>query len=133
MDKWSLTRFKKLFSRYENKSILEVKKARDIKFCKDNLIIYSKNLDIFIFQILGQRYIISKNKISKDKIINNVFYFSLTPWLYKDNENGKYIFDDFNLDNCECIELNYKYPRNFIDIYNDIKAGYKVNKRGYRK
>ena len=91
------------------------------EFCDNNGISYSKTCDSYYFQINGVNYRVSNHTIETS---NFRAY----------DEFGNKIRDLYHPDGREedTVYITASKTR-IIDIYNDLKAGYKLDKRGYRK
>lgn len=99
-------------------------KIKEIKeFCDKNFIFYSKNMDSFYFEIAGKQIRVSNHTIKasdKGEFWENPQTFELEKVRDSYHKGKKYNF-----------EITASKLR-IIEIYNDLKAGYKLNKRGYR-
>jgi hypothetical protein len=91
------------------------------EFCKQNGISQSNNGDSYYFEINGQKYRVSNHAVeSRNK------YDELTGELL--NARG-YAMDTERKDTIIYIHAS---KTRIIDIYKDLKAGYKLNGRGER-
>ena len=91
------------------------------EFCEKNNITASFSKDSYYFSINGQRYRVSNHSIEAS---NRAAY----------NEFGEKIRDTYHFDKREqdVIYIHAGKTR-IIEIYNDLKAGYKLDGRGNRK
>ena len=99
-----------------------IKKMDEINnFCYENGIIQSHNQDSYYFIINGHQYRVSNHSIesSNQGAFDQLTGQQLRP-LYHDKERDASI-----------IYIHASKTR-LIDIYNDLKAGYKLDGRGYR-
>lgn len=97
-------------------------KMNDIdNFCDENHIVQSRTSDSYYFTIDGQKYRVSNHTISSS---NKGAYNSVT---------GEYKRDLYhpNGEEDDTIYITAGKTR-LIDIYNDLKAGYKLDRRGNR-
>lgn len=92
----------------------KMKKIDD--FCKENDIYVSISGDSYYFNIAGQDYRVSNHTISKSD--EGMF-----------NEFGEKIRDSYHTNNKNVICITAGKTR-IIDIYNNLKAGKKLDKRG---
>lgn len=90
------------------------------KFCRENGIIASNSSDSYYFTIKGQQYRVSNHTIEA----SNKGCF---------NQWGEKIREEYH-DNKRSKEIIYIHASKtrIIDIYNDLKEGYKLNGRGER-
>lgn len=99
-------------------------KIQKIKeFCDSNSIGYSRGMNSFYFKINAKSIRVSNHTIkASDK-----------GCFYEDIYNGENIKirDSYHKDKKYDIEISASKTR-IIEIYNDLKAGYKLNKKGKR-
>ena len=91
------------------------------KFCFENGIIQSSNQDSYCFTINGQQYRISNHSIEAS---NKGAFDQLT------GQQVRQLYHPNERDN-KVIYIHASKTR-IIDIYNDLKTGYKLDGRGYR-
>lgn len=110
------------FSKSSKKEFVE--KMQKIKeFCDHNEIQYSKDMCSFYFEINAKQVRVSNHTIkASDK---GCFYEDIYS-----GENIK-IRDSYHKDKKYDIEITASKTR-IIEIYNDLKAGHKLDKRGKR-
>lgn len=91
------------------------------KFCQENNISKSVSSDSYYFTINGQKYRVSNHSIEASNAkCYNIFGEKVRD-TYHDSERSK-----------EVIYIHASKTR-IIDIYNDLKNGFKLNGRGERK
>lgn len=90
-------------------------------FCRENGISHSKSSDSYYFSIDGKNYRVSNHTVaaSNSKAFNAL---------------GEQIRDKYheNGEEADTIYITASKTR-IIEIYNDLKNGYELNRRGYRK
>ncbi|OUC52425.1 hypothetical protein B7939_00425 [Eggerthia catenaformis] len=89
------------------------------KFCKENDIHQSK--DSYYFSLNGKDYRVSNHTMEAS---NSHAYDEVG------NQTRIKYHDQNDFDNLICITAS---KTRIIEIYNDLKAGYELTKRGYRK
>lgn len=92
------------------------------KFCKENGISSSNNKDSYYFELNGINYRVSNHSIEAS---NRAAYNELT------GEKKRELYHDTER-NSETIYIHASKTR-IIDIYNDLKDGYRLDGRGNRK
>ena len=100
-----------------------IKMVKIKDFCDKNFIFYSKNMNSYYFEINGKQVRVSNHTIKasdKGQFRENSETFELEKVRDSYHEDKKYTF-----------EITASKTR-IIEIYNDLKEGYKLNKRGYR-
>lgn len=90
-------------------------------FCRENGISHSKSSDSYYFNIDGKNYRVSNHTVAASN--SKAF-----------NELGEQIRDKYheNGEEADTIYITASKTR-IIEIYNDLKNGYELNRRGYRK
>ena len=91
------------------------------KFCEANGISKSRTSDSYYFTIDGQEYRVSNHTIAA----SNAHAYNM----YGEQIREKY-HSDFEEDDIIYITAG---KTRIMDIYNDLKAGYKLDRRGNRK
>lgn len=97
------------------------KEMEELKeFCNENGIDYSHNMDSYYFTIEGKNYRVSNHTIE-----------SSNAGAYKD---GVQIREKYHADTREdSVTYIHAGKTRIKDIYNDLKAGYALDGKGYRK
>ena len=90
-------------------------------FCRENGIVHSKSRDSYYFSIDGKNYRVSNHTVAASN--SKAF-----------NELGEKIRDKYheNGEEADTIYITASKTR-IIEIYNDLKNGHELNRRGYRK
>lgn len=91
------------------------------KFCRENGIVASSSNDSYYFTINGQRYRVSNHSIEASNRGCFNQWGEKVRDAYHDNERSKEVF------------YIHASKTRIIDIYNDLKNGFKLNGRGERK
>ena len=89
------------------------------QFCKDNNIAHSVSMDSYYFTLDGKNYRVSNHTIKS----SNARAF---------DEGGNQIRRLYHENEKDIIYITAGKTR-IIDIYNDLKNGYELDKRGNRK
>lgn len=91
------------------------------KFCQENNINQSKSSDSYYFTLNGQEYRVSNHTIAA----SNAHAFNMFGEQIREKYHPEFEDDDV-------VYITAGKTR-IIEIYNDLKAGYKLDRRGNRK
>lgn len=96
------------------------KQMRDIEtFCAENGISASSNKDSYYFMVGGVHYRVSNHSVEASNRA-----------AYKDGEQVRALYHEGGRES-DTVYIHASKTR-IIDIYNNLKAGYKLDGRGYR-
>lgn len=114
-----------MFKHYKPSKLKAIQFAMEMdfirEFCEKNNIQTSKNNDSYYFTLNGTNYRVSNHTIEA----SNKAAFDIDTGMYKRDLYHETERKD------DTVYIHAGKTR-IIDIYNDLKAGYKLNKKGYK-